>query len=65
MSDTAVRFEVHLSCCGMAEPRTPDFDTWDEAHAYRVDWVNSGVADTALDGPGHVRSGIVKEISRV
>jgi hypothetical protein len=47
----------------MKEPRSSEFDTWDEADAYRRDWEESGKSDTAIGEVGHERKGIVREVA--
>lgn len=58
--DAVSRFSVVLICCGMTEPRVNEFDAWDEADAYRRDWVESGKSDTAIGEVGHDRVGVIR-----
>ena len=59
-------FTVRLICCGMSEPRshTVEFDTWEEADAYRRDWEQSGKSDTAIGEVGHERVGIIEAVTK-
>jgi len=62
-TDTPGPFAVDLICCGMREPRSSEFDTWDEADAYRRDWEESGKSDTAIGHKGHERKGIIRAVT--
>ena len=63
-----MRYAVRLTCCGVGmtmASRLPEFDTWEEADAYRRDWEESGQHDTAIGVDGHERVGFITEVDEV